>query len=305
MKNHCILFIVTFTFCCLQGFWVGATEINEATSDSVAFNDDVSRETISSSAYLESETINNSDNQYSHIDSFDFDTDTYSSQYENEDYLSEEDTYYSDIYYDEYDDQREDTDDYNTGINSNYSYYNEDEDDETDFIAGRLSYDEDEDYYNDDSYYESTTSLLPSNSHIAPEDINSQDWSRILETINSNTDIKDNFTFSDNKTASKKFGNRMLWTGIGLLFLSAVGIIWVVVSELKQKYKKNYKRSGVMSSKSRTLKQQKYKQNRSNLSKDNYGDNFSSYGRRKNAKHMGQKSSNRRGNSYWSNFFDH
>lgn len=85
--------------------------------------------------------------------------------------------------------------------------------------------------------YAATSSLLPpSSSEVDTNELTSDDWA-LITSSNSNS-TENSFDFIKNNTSSNDNGKWILYSGLGLIVLSVIGILYVIFSNITPKKKK-------------------------------------------------------------------
>ena len=85
--------------------------------------------------------------------------------------------------------------------------------------------------------YAATSSLLPpSSSEVDTNELTSDDWA-LITSSNSNS-TENSFDFIKNNTSSNDNGKWILYSGLGLIVLSVIGIIYVIFSNITPKKKR-------------------------------------------------------------------
>lgn len=183
------------------------------------------------------------------------------------------------------------TQDYTTKkTTSNYDYdsttsyyYDYDEIDENNSLhssSDNYYYDEDYNYYDSSSTTKkssSTDSLLPKSNNKTPSEINSQDWEQLLANLNSDSNNKNNFTFSDNPSDSNSTDNSssILWLGVVFIILAVLGLYWVIYTEfISKKSPRKMRAAAIARLNAKKKNEQILKQNSNNK---NYKSNINSY----------------------------
>ena len=89
---------------------------------------------------------------------------------------------------------------------------------------------------NTTNVYAVTSSLLPSNGEVDTEELTSDDWA-LITSSGSNTK-GNSFDFIKNNKKTSDNGKWMLYSGLGLIALSVIGIIYVIFSSIVPKKKR-------------------------------------------------------------------